>query len=475
MIDENFLLLTDSYKFGHYRMYDDMTKNISAYFESRNGARYPYTVIMGLQAQLKRYFEGVVVTPERINEAEEFVNEHLMGMTPFNRPMWEAVVNKYGGKLPIRIKIAPEGTVVPISNVMVDVETTDNSLQPDGKPLFAPLVSICETILTHLWFSSNVATISYNIKTKFQELAEISMEEKDHWVIDYMLHDFGFRGASCVEAAAMGSLGHLAVFKGTDTPIGIVYAKRYYGCKEFPGHSVNATEHNIMMQRGEAGEIEIIRKLIQDNPKGVISVVGDTYDIRRFVEEYLPLLRDDILNRDGKFVVRPDSPRSPDDTPHAQIKWIVDKLANTFGYTTNNKGFKALNPKVGAIYGDGLSPLDIERSAKYLVWNRWEVSTCVYGMGGGLLQKHNRDTQRSAFKGSSCETEKGWEDRQKNPLDKSKASKAGRMKLVDVDGKLVTRRIEEDGENVMKTVFENGEMKQTYTFDEVRENLTKYK
>jgi len=461
-VKENFILLTDSYKVGHHVMYPDGTENVYSYFESRKGAKYPYTVFFGLQMYLKRYFEGVVVTQSDVEEADKFCQSHF-GMNIFNRKMWEKIVRVHGGKLPLKIKAAPEGMPITVGNVMVTVEATD--------PDCAPLTNVIETILTHIWHPSNVTTISRDLKTYLTKAFEKSADTKD--LLPFMLHDFGFRGVSSVESAGMGGAGHLVNFMGTDTLIAITYAQRYYGAG-MAGFSVPASEHSVMTSYGEEGEIKMIERLIQKYPTGILSVVSDSYNIERVLIKYLPSLKDKILSRNGKFVVRPDSPRWAGDTAAKQVEWIATILDANFGSTKNNKGYKVLNPKVGIIYGDGLSSEEIKECVDSLMNNGFSAETCVYGMGGGLLQKHNRDTQRNAFKCSSQMRDGTWHDIQKKPMDITKASKTGRLKLVwelGAHGKILTTvPITDEREDVLTTVFENGKIVKELTWDEVKKN-----
>ena len=469
---EALLVLSDSYKFGHHTMYLDGTQNIYSYFESRNGAKFDETVFVGLQIYLKKYLAGVVVTTEMIDAAEKFSNEHFLGAGTFNRKMWEYIVEKHDGKLPLRIKAVPEGTPVPINNVLMTVEVTDTTLGDNGETLLAPLTNFLETILTHVWASSNVATMSRDIRKHFVEAFNTSVEDDMHWLIDYMLHDFGFRGVSSVQSAGMSGLGHLVNFKGTDTVVAITYGQKYYNTTDMLGYSVNATEHSVMTQLGPEGEMVIVNSLLDKFPTGILSCVADSYDIEKFVKTIgQGDLKKKILARDGKFVVRPDSPRFDGDTPFNQILWIVEQLALDFGYTTNSKGYMELNPKVGVIYGDGLSAEEIHTAITGLLQSGWAASTCVFGQGGGLLQKHNRDTQRNAFKCSARLHNDEWQDVFKMPKDISKASKAGRLRLVKTDDGYTTVREDSNilGDELV-TVFENGVVVKEYTFEEVREN-----
>jgi nicotinamide phosphoribosyltransferase len=462
---ENFILLTDSYKLTHAPMYVDNTENVYSYFESRVGAKYPFTTFIGLQPYLIKYFEGSIITQQDVDEADEFSKAHF-GMDNFNREMWQHIVTEHDGRLPIRIKAVPEGLSVPTSNVLFTVEATDKKC--------AALVSPCETILTHIWYPSNVATISRDIRNYLKKAFDKTVDDDFQWLIDFMLHDFGFRGVSSVESAGMGSLGHQSIFKGTDTIHGITYVKRFYNATEMPAFSVPASEHSVMTSLGEDGEFEMVRRLIKKYPTGILSVVSDSYNIERAIKTYGTTLKEEILARDGKFVVRPDSPRFKGDKPYNQIIWIAQELEKYFGTELNKKGYKVLNPKVGIIYGDGLSVDEIKESVDALINVGFSASTSVFGQGGGLLQKHNRDTQRSAFKCSAQQRNGKWVDIYKKPLDITKASKKGRLKLVWAESAhgsiLTTVSIDDPRQDVMQTVFENGVITKKYTWDEVREN-----
>jgi nicotinamide phosphoribosyltransferase len=473
---EALILMSDSYKFGHWKMYLDGTMNISSYFESRSGAKYDSTVFFGLQYIIKMHLAGVVITQEMIEVAEQFTESHFLGHTEFNRKMWERVVNVHGGKLPIRIKAVPEGMRIPVNNLLMYVEVTDEELTDQLAPLMAPLTNYFETILTHVWGTSNVATISRDIRDCLEKYFEMSVDEADYWKIDYMLHDFGFRGVTCVQHAGLLGSAHLTSFAGTDTPPAITYPMKYYNA-DMLGYSVNASEHSVMCQNGAENDIEILRSFLYKFPDGIISIVGDSKNIEEFVtaigtDEEIKNL---ILTRNGKFVVRPDSPRFDGDTAHDQIIWIADELCKYFPATNNTKTYVELNPKVGIIYGDGLSADQIKLALEKLVDAGYSAATCVFGMGGGLLQKHNRDTQRFAFKCSARKDSDGWHDVYKSPLDKTKSSKKGRLKLIKIDGEFKTVRIEEypEHEDILVTVFENGELVNELTFEQVRENTKK--
>jgi len=458
----NLLLFTqDSYKCGHYKMYPNGTQKVYSYFESRNGALYDDTIFFGLQYLIKKWLLNPV-TKEMVDEAEAFAKIHFFdNPNLFNRKGWDYIVNELDGKLPIRIKAVPEGTRVPVSNVMMTVENTDSNCWW--------LTNVLETLLTHVWYSSVVATKSTVTMDLLKEYFEKTSDNVD--LYKFYLQDFGQRGTTCMEQAGVGGMAHLISSLGTDTMMAIPYAVTYYNANiNNLGFSVAASEHSIMTAYGKENEFQLTKEMIEKYPDGILSVVSDSYDIENALKVYCNELKQDILNRNGKFVVRPDSPRWKGDKVQEQVLWIVETLGDGFGFTVNSKGYKVLNPKMGCIYGDGISPQDIAVTLAELESNGWSAENCVYGMGGGLLQKVNRDTQRSAFKCSAQLRNGTWVDIQKDPSDKTKSSKKGRLKLIDKNGEFATVQENEDGVDILETVYENGELIKEYTFDEVRKN-----
>lgn len=459
-IDNLILFTLDSYKVGHHGMYLPKTTKVYSYFESRVGAYYDKTLFFGLQYILKRWLSKPI-TQEMIDTADEYFKIHFFDdPNVFNKEGWQYIVDELDGKLPLRIKAVPEGTLVTVSNIMMSVENTD-----DNCPW---LTNALETALTNVWYSSLVATKSFYTMKIINKYFDETSDAGDF--MRFYLHDFGQRGVTCMEQAGIGGMAHLLNSRGTDSLMAIPYAKTYYDADlNTLGFSVNASEHSIMTSAGEDDEFVVTLNIIRNYPKGILSVVSDSYDIERAVETYGTVFKDDILNRDGKFVVRPDSPRFEGDTCADQVLWIADQLWTRFGGSVNNKGYRTLNPKVGIIYGDGIDTSDIEQTLELLKQNKFSADVCVYGMGGGLLQRGlNRDTQRSAFKCSyQVRDGKGY-DIYKKPRDVSKASKRGQLKLINDNGELKTVSIHEKGEDILQVVYENGELKNETKFDEIR-------
>ena len=454
---QNQVLLTDSYKVGHAPMYPNGTEYVYSYFEARKGADFDETVFFSLQAILQEHFCGVQVTREDIDKAEKLMTAHLGS---FDRAKWDYIVDNCGGKLPIEIKAVAEGTVVPVDNVLFTIVNTD--------PNCFWLVGHMETVLTHVWQGSTVATLSRKTKQLFAEYLETTCDMgKEFPGIDFMLHDFGFRGVSSVQSAVWGGMGHLVNFSGTDTICALEGAMEYYGAETAVAYSVNATEHSVMTSRGEEGEIETIKDIISKFPEGILSMVSDSYDIINAVKNIYGKgeVKEMILNREGTFVIRPDS-----GDPVETMRTLLFLVGEAFGYTINEIGYKVINPKVRLIWGDGIDYNGIEQILEMAAEEGWSVENIVFGMGGGLLQKINRDTQRCAFKSSAQFRDGEWHDIYKDPTDISKRSKRGQLKLIKVDGQFKTVRIEEDGEDLLQTVFLNGEIVKEYTFDEIRAN-----
>lgn len=459
-MNDNLLFTSDWYKWGHKNMYLPGTQKVISYFESRDGAMYPYTTFFGLQYLLKKWLIKPV-TKEMIDEAAELADSFSDVPGVFDRSMWDYIVEKHDGKLPLLIKALPEGFSIPNSNVLITVENTDENC--------FWLTNAIETLLSHVWASSAVATRSRFmvdiLKKYFKETSD------NEFLAPYFLHDFSQRGVSSMESAGILGLAHLINSPATDSMMGAKFAKDYYHANNKGlGFSVKANEHSIATSKGAQGEFEVTEYLLKKFPNGILSLVSDSYSISKAVEMYCTELKSLILARNGKMVVRPDSPRFIGDTIPNQVLWITEKLWAGFGGTINSKGYKVLDPHCGAIYGDSVRESDMEKTLQTLKENGFSSENCVYGCGSYLSQKINRDTQRMAFKCSAQLRDNVWYDVFKSPLDQSKASKKGRLKLIRENGQYQTVNIDQPGEDILVPVFENGELLVDYTLDQVRAN-----
>lgn len=456
----NICCLTDSYKVSHYRQYPPGTTRVYSYFESRTGSTHPQTTFFGLQYWLKQYLAGPVVTREGIEEADALFERHLGGPV-FNRAGWENILTAHGGRLPVEIKAVPEGTAVEASNVLMTIENTDDQAYW--------LTNYLETLLVQVWYPSTVATQSRAMK---QVISRYLAQTGDESLVDFKLHDFGFRGVTCPEQAGLGGAAHLVSFRGTDTVAGLLLARAFYH-EPMAGFSIPAAEHSTITAWGREGEVEACRNMLRQYPSGMVATVSDSYDIFNCCANiWGGVLRDEVLARDGVLVVRPDS----GDPPSVVVK-VLEILGGKFGTIRNRKGYRVLNPKVRVIQGDGIDFAMLEKILAAVVQAGWSADNIAFGSGGGLLQKLNRDTQKFAFKCSSITVNGAERDVFKQPVtDSGKRSKAGRMKLVcrsDDPARFETVPLHDPRPDQLQCVFRNGELLVDQTFAEVRERAAR--
>ena len=584
----NIMLLTDSYKLNHWQMYKKLKiTNIYSYLEARDGkTEFTHTVWFGLHYLLKNLQESIKDIPTLIDFSEQFTYAHFtdIGKTMFNRNMWDAISDL--GYLPLEIKSAEEGSVINVGNVLLTIQNTDGPHQGKSgksydKSLFAPLVNHLESYLLQVWYPSTVATMSRSVRDMIVEnIKETCNATTAGFLIDnvvpYLLHDFGYRGVSSNESAAIGGLAHLLNFIGTDTVPAILLGIKDYGVRDMPGFSVPATEHSIMtsygmddgvkdflpqhltqpkgqrideaqidalleridtylngyasytmvdapgggfvMQVSKSGkkddrnEFYIIRQLMEEYPLGILSMVMDSYNIFVSVAYVCKNLKDCLLFRlakgsalgipVNKAVFRPDSQE-----PEEVLPILVKIIAKYFGKTDSddntkihrkggeNTGFYSLPDCTGLLWGDGMQPKTVKQlldNAKtgwaaqgYVRVGKFNAANFIFGMGGGLLQKVNRDSQRFAFKcaANKFEGDSTWYKVQKNPvgrviggvIDKSehKVSKAGKLQLTRNGDRYNTQSLGE-GENLLKPVYLNGTMypnSSAPTLDVIHEKL----
>ncbi|HWB27084.1 MAG TPA: nicotinate phosphoribosyltransferase [Chitinophagaceae bacterium] len=465
-MQNNLILLADAYKYSHHKLYTPGTQKVYSYLESRGGM-FDETAFFGLQYILKKYLQGAVITKEKIEEAAYYLNSIFGRDDVFAPGNFEYIVKNYGGRLPVTIKAVAEGTRIPVHNVLMTIENND--------PHCYWLTNFLETLLMQVWYPTTVATLSAKIKEAVSMYYKETASDESWAGIDFVLNDFGFRGVSSVESAGIGGMAHLLSFKGSDTVIANVFAKEFYNAAAVPGASVPATEHSVMTMRGEVGEIEMFKHVLQTYPTGIVACVSDSYNIFRACADYWGSeLKDIVLNRKGTLVIRPDS-----GDPGQTLLSVFDILFEKFGYTINEKGYRVLPPQVRVIQGDGVDYRSILHIYQVLKINGVSAENLVLGMGGALLQKVDRDTQKFALKCSYAEINGAPVDVRKNPVELNaqgeiepsfKQSKAGRLKLVKNNGLYQTLREDESAglADELVTVFENGEIIKEYGWEEVR-------
>ena len=451
----NLLLRTDSYKASHWLQYPPGASRVHSYIESRGGA-FPATVFFGLQAYLKEYLSRPVLK-EHVAEAAEIFAAHG---EPFNRPGWDLLVERHGGMLPIEIRAVAEGTVVPTGNPLLTIENTD--------PDFYWLPSYLETeLLRAVWYPTTVATLSATAKQIILgHLEETSDDPAGQ--ISFKLHDFGARGVSSLESAALGGMAHLVNFLGTDTVVALQAARRYYGA-QMAGFSIPAAEHSTITSWGKAGEADAYRNMLRQfaKPGSILAVVSDSYDIFNACDKiWGQELRQAVIDSGATVVIRPDSGK-----PSEVVLKVAQILGERFGTTINAKGFKVLN-HVRIIQGDGINLDSLEECLANLKRHGFAADNIAFGMGGGLLQQVNRDTLRFAMKCSAMEIDDQWHDVFKQPVgDATKASKKGHFALIKEGGRIVTRSRAADqfaDGDLLAPVFNNGRVLHETSLEEIR-------
>lgn len=464
-MNKNIILTTDSYKASQWLQYVPNTKAISSYIEARGTTleNVDESVFFGLQAYMMEYLTKPV-TLEDVEEAESFLVPHG---EPFNKEGWLKLIDRHGGYLPLEIEAVPEGTVMPLSNVQLQVTNTD--------PDFYWLPSYMETsMLRGVWYPSTVATVSRRgkqfIGTALDLTSDIPIEDQ----IGFKLHDFGGRGVSSGESAMLGGLGHLVNFLGTDTVEALIAARKYYG-EEVAGFSIPASEHSTMTSWGRDREADAYRNMLEvfGGDGKLVACVSDSYDIYKATRDiWGDELAEMVKNTGGTLVVRPDS-----GNPHVVPIEVIEILMEKFGYTTNSKGYKVLPDFIRVIQGDGITIESLPRILSNMESRGISADNIAFGMGGGLLQQVNRDTLKYAMKCSARQTETGeWVDVFKDPIAGGKTSKAGRLGLATQGGvgsvslRTLPKEVADKLGNELQTVYRNGEIFKTYTMSEVREN-----
>lgn len=456
-LGSNLLLRTDSYKVSHWMQYPPGTQTVFSYIESRGGL-FSHSLFFGLQAYLREYLQ-TPVTRDDVDEAAALMAVHG---EPFNREGWLRLIEKHGGLMPVRIRAVPEGSVLPVHNVLATIENTD--------PEFFWVTSFLETeLLRAIWYPTTVATVSAAAKTTLLRYLEATCDDPQGQIA-FKLHDFGARGVSSLESAALGGMAHLVNFMGTDTLSALLAARRYYDC-DVAGFSIPAAEHSTITGWGREHEADAYRNMVAQfgKPGAIFAVVSDSYDIfNACARLWGDALREEVIRSGATLVVRPDS----GDPAETTLK-VAQILAERFGTTTNAKGFRVLN-NVRIIQGDGVTLDSLRLCLSNFFHNGFSAENIAFGMGGGLLQQVNRDTMQWAMKCSAMQVDGEWRDVYKAPVgDTSKTSKKGRLVLAaSADGEVRTQRAEqalEPGQvDLLETVYENGRIVRESSFEGIR-------
>ena len=464
-------------------MYPEGLTEIESNYTSRKSRvdGINHVVQFGLQAwlrDLQKNWEAFFATPK-----EEAIQQYRDTIETFVSPDFtydhvEALHDL--GYLPIRFEAVPEGTLVPIGVPAILIKSTHKD--------FAWLVNYLESDLSAgIWHPQTVATIAWNLRRIFEKAAEVTGGPKE--AVDWQLHDFSYRGQVNREAAASSGAAHLLSFYGSDAVVAVPWVKRNYpGDNGLIAASVPATEHSVMCAYGRANEIDAFENQLDRFPTGILSVVSDTYSLRQVIEDFLPRLKNKILSRDGKLVIRPDSGDPADIICGTErefgkgkdfyAKGAIEALWDEFGGTINEEGYKVLSEKIGLIYGDGMFAARIEDINARLKAKGFASTNWVAGIGSYSYQMVTRDTFGSAVKATFVVVDGDERNIQKDPEtdDGTKKSATGRLAVGTIQNTGDLYLIQEAEpwqiENSrLLPVWENGKFLKEYSFADVRTNL----
>lgn len=511
----NPLLLTDGYKTSHHQMYPKGTNLVYSNFTPRSNKYGPKgvdkVVSFGQQMMMtqiheafeKEFFqhglERDLMLVKRKNDptylvpvVEEMRRELSLylgtdyDVTHFQE-LWDL------GYLPIHVKTIEEGTLVPIRIPVLTIYNTH--------PKFYWVTNYLETIISNLlWKPMTSATIAHTYRKILKSWVDKTDIEKQ-WFIDWQGHDFSMRGMDSIDATISSGLGHLTSFSGTDSLPTIGGARKYYGEKEFVGGSVNATEHSVMCAGSKDDEVGTFRRLLETYPRGILSVVSDTWNLWNVCTNHVKVLKEEILSRDGKLVIRPDSgdpvdivcglntnPKvleafkyydDTDEWDKPEYKGVVELLWEVFGGTVNEQGYKVLDSHIGVIYGDSITLERANEICRRLEEKGFASTNVVLGIGSFTYQYNTRDTFGFAMKATYVEINGEGREIFKDPItdDGTKKSATGLLKVdKDENGNIVLYdkvSWEEENGGLLKTIYKDGTFTNTTTLTEIRKRLTK--
>lgn len=416
-------ILTDSYKAGHPEQYPE-AKRMVAYGEFRapyRGAKDDQRfVFFGMRYLVETYLERRW-TEEEVERAAQFYLTHNAAYTafPFPKQLFLKFIRENNGYFPVRVQALPEGTCA-------HIHTPVYQITAEGE--YSRLVTFLETILTHVWYPSTVATLSRRTRDLVEKAFAESVDDEDAWMVDFKLHDFGFRGCTSVEQSIVGGCAHLLSFLGSDTMSAAYYAQFHLNRGQPVAQSIPATEHSVMT--AWPSEREAILNMIHRYGAGTFACVMDSYDYQGALDKVLPAIAAEKTAKGGFMVLRPDS-GDPVDVVLAGLR-AAEKC---FGSVTNKKGYRKVSG-AGVIQGDGINFEMVAAILAAVHKEKFSAASVTFGMGGGLLQKVDRDTMSFATKLSHIEEPSGAKrDVMKRPkTDSGKISFPGVLSVRRVNG-----------------------------------------
>lgn len=494
----NAMLLTDGYKLGHKTMYPKGLTKLYSNFTPRANKHFPDAdkgaVVFGIQYFVKHYLVDEFNKNFFNRPKDEVVNEYRELLEGF---LGHDVAEKIGtdhiaalhklGYLPIKIKALPEGTYCPLQVPMLTITNTHKD--------FAWLTNYLETLLsTALWKPVNAATTADVFK---RELIRHAMKtgyfnEADMSNLGFSCHDFSMRGMSGVEDAAVNGMGHLTSFCGSETVPAIIAASYYYGAKYNCAGTIPATEHSIECANavgmdGVPDDEAYFKEMLSRFPDGFISIVADGFDYWNFIGKIVPKYKEQIMARNGRVVIRPDSGDpvkiicgDPEATDPLVRMGSYEFLLKTFGGRLNSKGYMELDPHVGLIYGDAINIKRQREIYKLLEEKGIAATNLVLGIGSFTYNCATRDGLGLAMKATYCEIDGVGKEIFKDPktVTASGMTKKSLRGLIAVkfakDGGIVAvdqvtpEEEADESTNLLQTVFEDGKIVRETTLDEIR-------
>lgn len=476
------MLLSDTYKQTHFRMYPaGLTKLVSYWVPRKSMLKNQNKMIFfGLQAFIKEYlidyFNKNFFKLSEDEVMKQYTDSMDIQIGRLNYDLEGIVALHSLGYLPLEIRALPEGTLVPMGVPCIEITNTDER--------FAWVTQWIECILqVELWKPCCHATIGY----MYREIADYWYEKTtDGLPANMACADFGMRGMSCMDEATRCSASWLLSFNKTSTIPAINYIDKYYDadCKNYGiGIGAVSTEHAVMGANFaiDGDEVTFIRRLLNDlYPHTSFSMVSDTYDYWNLVNNLLPMVKDDVLKHNGKLLIRPDS----GDIVDISVR-TVEKLWEIFGGTVNNKGYKVLNPHIGIIYGDGCTLSNVNTIWTELEKRGFAANNIAYGVGAfcfsaivedGRMVVVTRDTFGIAMKATY-----GVIDGKKLMIFKDpktdtshlKKSHKGCCRVYEENGELKCedQLLDMADDTLLTTVFKNGKLTREDTFVTIRQRM----
>lgn len=484
----NPMLLTDFYKVSHREQYPKGTTNIYSTWTPRNSQKkgIDRVVAFGFQGFVKKYlidyFNDNFFSKPKKECVEDYIKivSNILNSNNIDSSHIEKLHDL--GYLPLEIKTIKEGMKIPIK---VPILTIENTL-----PEFFWITNFIETLLScQLWQTVTNATVADAYKKLLLKYANETSDDLEF--VLFQGHDFSMRGMSSLESSCASSSAHLLSFLGTDSIPAIGYLRNYYNAdieNELICSSIPATEHSVMCAYGKENEFETYKRLITEvYPNGNISIVSDTWDLWNVLDVIIRKLKQDILNRDGKVVIRPDSGDpvlitcgNPNGKTKLEKKGVIQILWDIFGGTTNSKGYKELDKHIGCIYGDAITMERCEEILKKLKEKGFSSSNIVFGIGSYSYQYNTRDAFGFALKSTYANINGEERMLYKDPITDNgiKKSQCGRVVVLKQDGEIIYKDhlLKEQqkqyfDKDLLSTIFLNGKLVKETNLKEIRKTL----